>query len=113
MKITTEKAVFIKTFKSLRADGHAIRTIFSLTERGVVCIERRIASTELNDGFIEIRRFRNLILQKQKMVFKLASFVDIANVVAENINKLDSSKILDINEVIYKPNEKHKTILTV
>jgi DNA-binding PadR family transcriptional regulator len=106
-----EKAIFIKTFKTIRADGHAIRTIYALTETGVVNIERRIVSTELHSGFKEIRKFGNFTYQCETMVFKLESFIQISKTVGENLHRLDLSKIMKIEDVKFQPNE--KTIIKI
>jgi hypothetical protein len=65
-----QTAIFVKTFKTIRADGHAVRTIYVLMENGLVQIERRIVSTELNIGFIEIRKFGKFIKRSVKPIHR-------------------------------------------
>lgn len=101
-----EKAILIENFKTIRADGHAMKTVFALTETGIVNIERRMVSTELNDGFKHIRTFGKYIYQCETMVFKLGSFITIAKTISENLHKLDMNKIMKQNDVKFKPNEK-------
>jgi adenine/guanine phosphoribosyltransferase-like PRPP-binding protein len=101
-----EKAIFIRSFKTKRADGHSIRTVYALTETGVVNIERRIVSTELNEGFVLIRKFGKYIYQLERMVFKLESFIQISSTVSLHIPKLEIDKIMRVDDVKYKPNEK-------
>lgn len=102
----TEKAILLRTFKTLRADGHAVRTIYALAKNGNVIIEHRFVSTELNDGCILIRKFNNLFYQYERMIFKLESFMTICKEISESIYKLNKDDILQIGDVIAKPNEK-------
>ena len=106
MKKRTEKAVLLKSFKSVRADGHAVKTVYALTKQGIVSIERRIVSTELNMGFTEIRKFGDFIYQFESITFKLESFICIAKDIADNIYKLDVDKIMRSSDVVCDPNDK-------
>ena len=108
-----EKAIFIKSFKTKRLDGHSIRTIYALTETGIVNIERRILSTELNDGFKFIRNFGKYVYQCETMVFKLQSFIEISKSVGENLHKLDIEKIIQLSDVHFKSNEKTSVLITI
>ena len=100
-----QKAVFIKTFKTKRADGHSVRTIYALLENGIVNIERRYVSTQLNPKCIELRRFGKYVYQYESLVFKLTSFMRIANEVAEHIHDLKIDDIILHDEILFKPNE--------
>ena len=107
-----EKAIFIKSFKTKRLDGHSVRTIYALTETGIVNIERRIISTELNDGFKLIRNFGKYVYQCETMVFKLQSFIEISKNVGENLHKLDVNKVIQLSDVNFSPNDKSKVLIT-
>jgi hypothetical protein len=107
-----EKAIFIKSFKTKRLDGHSVRTIYALTETGIVNIERRIISTELNDGFKLIRNFGKYVYQCETMVFKLASFIEISKNVGNNLHKLDFDKVIQLSNVSFSPNDKSKVLIT-
>ena len=102
----TEKAILIESFKTKRLDGHSIRTIYALTEKGIVQIERRMISNELNEGFIPIRTFGKWIYQYERMVFKLASFIEIAKTIGMNLNKLDLDNVYSTSDIDGFPNEK-------
>lgn len=108
----TEQAVFIRTFKTLRADGHAVRTIYSLCQQGVVQVDRFFISPILNEGCVEIRRFRGMVYQSERMVFKLQSFIEIAEDVLSSVHLLDPKKILHSDDVIFLPNEDGEKIIT-
>lgn len=100
------KAVFIKSFKTKRLDGHAVKTIYALLNSGIVNIERRIVSTELNDGFQQIRRFGKYIYQYESMTFKLQSFIEIATDVRLGVSELDKDNLIQHDDVMFSPNEK-------
>jgi hypothetical protein len=108
-----QTAIFVKTFKTIRADGHAVRTIYVLMENGLVQIERRIVSTELNIGFIEIRRFGKFTYQYESMIFKLESFTTIATDILGSFHKIDLSQTLKANDVLCPPNDKMIIRITV
>lgn len=101
-----EKALLIESFKTKRLDGHTVRTIYALTEKGIIQIERRIVSTELNEGFIQLRKFGKWIYQYERMVFKLDSFVTIARNIGLELHKLDLNQVYSSSEVDAFPNEK-------
>jgi len=101
-----EKALLIKSFKTKRLDGHTVRTIYALTERGIIQIERRIVSTELNEGFIQLRKFGKWFYQYERMVFKLESFIKIAQDIGMELHNLDLNKVYSSIEVDALPNEK-------
>lgn len=86
--------VFIHSFKTKRADGINVRTIYAMYDNGIVHIERNFISKTLNPGYIEIRRFGEYIYQYEKMSFKLDSFLAIGYDVASNLHKLQEDKIL-------------------
>jgi hypothetical protein len=104
-KTKVEKAIFISSFKTKRLDGHSIRTIYCLLESGIVNIERRLVSTEMQDGFGEIRRFGKLIYQYERMVFKFDSFYKISRGFADHLHLIDPSKLHRQDTVLFKPNE--------
>ncbi len=102
----SEKAIFIRGFKTKRADGHVVKTIYSLADRGFVNIERRIVSTELNEGFRHIRTFGKYIYQRESMIFKLDSFAQIARDVQQNVHKISKENIIRKDDVLFSHNEK-------
>jgi hypothetical protein len=101
-----QEALFIRSFKTKRLDGHSVRTVYALVDNGVVNIERRMISTKLNDGFKVIRVFGKYIYQCETMVFKLTSFMTIANSVREYIPSLKINDIVLYDEILFNPNEK-------
>lgn len=105
-EVIKEEAVFINSFKNVRLDGHAIRTIYCMTKSGIVSIERRIVSTELNIGFELIRKFGKYYYQRESMVFKMESFLRIVKGVNYHFKELDLSKVIKTEDILYKPNEK-------
>jgi hypothetical protein len=82
-------------------------------ENGLVQIERRIVSTELNIGFIQIRTFGKFIYQYESMSFKLESFVTMANDILQSLHKIDLSQIVKANDVKYSPNGKTAIKITL
>lgn len=86
--------VFIDSFKTKRADGTNVMTVYAMYDNGVVHIERKLISKTLNLGFIEIRKFGEYIYQYEKMILKLESFITIGHDVATSLHKLDKDKIL-------------------
>jgi len=104
--MTTEKAIFVKTFKTIRTDGHSCRTIYAMTKSGIIQIERRMVSTELNEGFIQIRKFGKFIYQYERMVFKFGSFISIASDVYGFSKELNVDKVIKTEDVLFEPNEK-------
>jgi hypothetical protein len=108
-----EKAILIRSFKTMRADGHSIKTIYAMGQDGVVYIERRIVSTELNGGFQLIRKFGNFYYQYEKIVFKLDSFIEIAKDIANHVMYLNKDDILRQNDVKYEKNDKSVKILSL
>lgn len=107
METKKEKAVLLNSFKTVRADGHAVRTIYGMTQHGVIQIERRILSAELNKGFTPLRKFGKMIYQYESMTFKLDSFITIAKDISNNCGALISTDIIRSTDVICNPNDKH------
>ena len=102
----SEKAIFIRSFKTKRLDGHSIRTIYVLMYSGVVSIERRIVSTELNEGFRHIRAFGKYIYQREVMIFKFDSFIQIVKDVELHLHEINIEDIIRSRDVKYAPNDK-------
>jgi hypothetical protein len=111
--IDSETLLFYNSIKSKRTDGHAVRTSYFITKRGIIQIYIRIASTELNEGFREIRRFKNLIYQEKNIGFKLETFAMIAQDVHAHIPKLDHPNIVLLDDVIYPLNTKGFTTVSL
>jgi hypothetical protein len=112
-KIESETLLFYNSIKSKRTDGHAVRTNYFMTKRGIIQIYIRIVSTELNEGFKEIRRFKNLIYQEKNIGFKFETFAMIAQDVHEHIPKLDLPNVVLQDDVIYPLNTKGYTVVNV
>lgn len=86
--------IFIDSFKTKRADGINVRTVYAMFDNGIVHIERKFVSKTLKPGYIEIRKFGEYIYQYEKMTFKLDSFLAIGYDIALNLHKLKEDKIL-------------------
>ena len=111
MIMEKQKAIFINTFKTKRLDGHSVKTVYALIDNGIIKIERRILSTELNEGFTKIRTFGKYIYQYESMVFKFGSFMQIAIDVNKGASELNNNDLIGSQEIRYQPNEEHKVEL--
>ena len=98
MNTEVNKLILVESFKTKRGDGSSSRTLFFINKGGVIHIERFILGKTLNEGFIPIRTFGDLIYQKERMVFKYGSFNHIARRVLQVTRELKQEDIFMVDE---------------
>lgn len=100
MNTEVKRLILVESFKTKRGDGSASKTVLIITKEGLIHIERYMLGKTLNEGFIPIRTFGDLIYQKEEMVFKYGSFNHIAKRVLQVTRELKQEDIFMVNETL-------------
>jgi hypothetical protein len=76
-----ESIIRISTFRSKTTSGELAKTYVVVYNTGVIVIAKRFLTNKQVDGFIVVKKFKDMYLLQSSMSFKLQSFNTIVEIV--------------------------------